>query len=74
MTVSDCRAGEEPRSKYGTKATKTTDSSPRQQAKSWGPKVLKVHEQEQQEPEVRERAGDQQTAEVLQEADCDPTN
>ena len=72
--VSDCRAGEESRSKYGTEASKTTDSSPWQQAKSRGAKVLKVHEQEQQQLEVRERAGDQQAAEVLQKADCDPTN
>ena len=72
--VSDCRAGKESRSKYGTEASKTTDSSPWQQAKSRGAKVLEVHEQEQQQLEVRERAGDQQAAEVLQKADCDPTN
>ena len=74
MTVSDCRAGRESRLKYGTEATKTTDGSPRQQAKIRGSKVLKVHEQDEHQPEVQERPGDQQEAEVLQEADGDPTN
>ena len=75
MTVSDCRAGRESRLKYGTEATKTNDSGSRKQAKNRRrSKVFKVHEQEQQEFGIRERPGDQQEAEVLQEADGDPTN
>ena len=74
MPVSDYRAGKESRSKHGTEATKTTDGSPRQQAKIRGSKVLKVHEQDEHQPEVQECPGDQQKAEVLQEVDRHPTN